>query len=63
MDRLRKLLGRERVNPEEYERVRCDVCGGKGVNQQLGAFGTSGSIHACGKCHGEGWILMKRPEK
>jgi len=50
------------VNPEEYERVRCDVCDGKGVNQQLGAFGTSGSIHACAKCSGKGYLLVKRPE-
>jgi len=50
------------VNPEEYERVRCDVCDGKSVNQQLGAFGTSGSIHACAKCHRKGYLLVKRPE-
>jgi DnaJ-class molecular chaperone len=58
---LGRLTGRRPpLSPEEYERVRCDVCQGKGMTQKLGAFGTSGSFHACWKCHGKGWLTVKR---
>jgi DnaJ-class molecular chaperone len=60
---LRKLLGREQVNPEEYEQVRCDVCGGEGMTM-LGSpvhpADQHTTSHQCWKCGGKGRLLVKR---
>ena len=67
MDWLRNLLGRRR-NPEQFERVRCEVCNGTGLVLQTGAPGgpagnqQRGRIPHCGKCRGRGYVMVKRPE-
>jgi DnaJ-class molecular chaperone len=63
---LRRLFGKEPINAEEYERVRCDVCGGTGIrtasatpaDPRSGAF--QPRVRACGKCHGKGFVPVKR---
>ena len=64
MDWLYKLLGRERLNPEEYERVRCDVCDGKGatLSSSHGQYEGHVETHQCWKCHGKGYRLVKRTD-
>lgn len=65
MDWLHKLLGRERLNPEEYERVRCDICDGKGMTMLGSPVHPSDqhiTSHQCWKCHGKGYLLVKRSD-
>ena len=68
---LRRLFGKEPINPEEYERVRCELCGGSGVRaastmpRPLVRSFDSGvayrpRVRKCGKCHGKGWLLVKK---
>jgi len=46
------------VNPEEYQRVRCDVC--HGVGQSRGRmFAGPG----CWKCLGAGWVYVRKPRE
>lgn len=61
MSWLRNLFGTE-INPEEYERVRCDLCNGTGL-----AMGPDGRPSLgykvprhCGRCGGKGWLMVKR---
>jgi hypothetical protein len=61
MDWLRKLVGRgPQLNPEEYERVRCDRCHGTGRAQQFGGGWDTSCEIPCGKCHGKGWLMVRR---
>lgn len=66
MDWLNRLFRREGPwNPEEYERVRCDVCGGTGRSTtfQLGRdFTKEGLRQPCGKCRDKGWLMVKRED-
>lgn len=55
MDWLRGLFGLERLNPEDWERVRCDACRGTGGIRTRGA-----NVHWCWKCHGKGWLMVRR---
>ena len=60
---LRRLL-RKDINPEEYERVRCDLCRGTGLPIVNGRP-TAGWLvpRHCGRCHGKGWLLVKKTEE
>jgi hypothetical protein len=66
MSWLSRLFGHKSdVNPEEYERERCDICQGTGVK----ISGPSGGVddqhvmtHKCWKCRGKGWLAVKRAE-
>ncbi len=65
---IRRLLSRPQVNPEEYERVRCDLCNGTGIwiglrehsLSEPNPVGFYAGDH-CPKCCGEGWLTVKRP--
>jgi DnaJ-class molecular chaperone len=61
---LARLLGREQLNPEEYERARCDECDGKGVLLSLshGTYEGHVETRTCWKCHGKGYLIVKRAE-
>jgi len=64
MSWLSRLFGRKPgVNPEEYERVRCDICHGTGVKISGPSSGVDDQhvmTHRCWKCHGKGWLAVKR---
>ena len=58
MDRLRRLFGRGRqLNPEQYERVRCDRCNGTGKKPWTSGTGYF-SVIPCGSCDGKGRLLV-----
>jgi hypothetical protein len=68
MDWLRKLLGRKQVNPEEYERVTCDVCDGTGrllLSRKARDFTPTGNFRNlhCPVCHGRGWRPVRKPDE
>ena len=57
MSWLTRLIGRKPpLNPEEYERVRCDACGGKGLVARYDPR----VMHRCWKCHGKGYVMVAR---
>ena len=59
---LRRLFGKD-VNPDEYDRVPCDACGGKGVMLSTLPTQVDGGhveTHGCWKCHGKGWVRVKK---
>ena len=59
---LRRLFGKD-INLEEFERLRCDACDGTGKAKRLsGKHVFYSTITPCGKCHGKGWLLVKRAE-
>jgi DnaJ-class molecular chaperone len=63
MSWLDRLLGRELLNPEEYERVRCELCDGKGI--RMGARAPADHrerFHTCKECKGKGYVLKRKPE-
>jgi hypothetical protein len=69
MDWLRKALGMApQLNPEEYERMRCDLCHGTGLMVERttpdGSRPTQfkAPLRHCGHCHGKGYLLVKRPD-
>jgi hypothetical protein len=63
MSWLGRLLGRDpQLNPEQYERVRCDRCDGRGhppLPYRPGDV-TYNMRVPCGKCDGKGWVLVRR---
>ena len=57
MSWLTRLIGRKPpLNPEEYEQVRCGVCGGKGLVARYDPR----VMHRCWKCHGKGYVMVPR---
>jgi hypothetical protein len=66
MSWLDRLLRRSSpLNPEEYERVRCDLCDGTGrsIAFKLGqGFSGDGLRCVCGRCHGKGWLMARRDD-
>ena len=69
MDWLRKALGRTPpLNPEEYERVRCDLCLGTGLMIERTTPDGSRPVQIkapmrhCKKCNGTGYLLVKKPD-
>jgi hypothetical protein len=66
----RRLLRPPQVNPEEYERVRCDLCNGTGIWIGLREHSLSepkpvGFYEGdhCPKCCGEGWLRSSAPDR
>ena len=59
---LQDLFGKS-LNPEEFERVRCDRCDGTG-HPPTGYSGLHSEYRnygiPCGKCHGKGYLMVKR---
>ncbi len=62
-----RLLHRQTRNPEEYERVRCDLCSGTGIWLGLQPHNATepNPVHFyrgdhCPRCHGDGWLEVKR---
>ena len=56
---LRRLFGKKPINLEKYERMPCDLCDGSGL------FGDAAGAHGnpsrrCPRCHGKGWLLVKK---
>jgi DnaJ-class molecular chaperone len=63
MSWLSRLFGRESdVNPEGYERVRCDICHGTGARISGPVDDQHVMTHKCWKCHGKGWLAVKQAE-
>ena len=61
---LRRLFGKL-LNPEKYERVQCDACDGRGVVLSTLLTQVDGGhveTHRCWKCHGKGWLMVKRSD-
>jgi len=55
--------GEPQMNPEEYERVRCELCHGSGHFWQVpDANGRPGPILRgnCPDCHGKGWLMVAK---
>jgi hypothetical protein len=66
MNWLSRWFGRDpSPNPEEYKRVRCDLCNGTGGAR---TFVTHDEAvypgNYCSRCHGQGWLMVKKdPEE
>ena len=58
LDRFRS----EPLNPEQYERVRCEACDGKGIRMtQAAPADRRERFHTCKACKGKGYVLKPRP--
>ena len=58
---LRRLFSKD-INPDEHERVRCDACDGTGKYRERFEGQWRYSMDSCWKCHGKGWLLVKRSD-
>ena len=60
-----KLLRRSAHDPEQGERIRCDLCGGTGIWTPSPGLPDQSLMHRyhgghCPRCHGKGWLEVKR---
>ena len=62
MSWLNRLRG-EPFNPEQYERVGCAACDGKGIRMtQRAPADRRERFHICRACKGKGYVLQRKPE-
>ncbi len=53
----------DELNPEQYERVRCEECRGTGHRMSgAGLHIVKGWPSPCGYCDGKGWLLVRRED-
>ena len=63
MNWLARFRGKAPVNPEQYERVRCPDCGGKGLRMEPPAPADHRErFHTCRSWRGTGYVLRPKQE-
>ena len=68
MTLLRRLFSQRTINPDEYERVRCDACHGTGQREAMFHMSPLPGVVSvdrepkCLQCDGTGWLLVKKPD-